>query len=103
MGIIVFGALLVGLLCGAVILTIVVLLFLLIRRRTGKGKSLYFVLLCLAGITLWGAGSILFPYNPPGTSPSAESLEYVLKRAFIIGMTPSGSVLGLLSAFFKSN
>ena len=103
MGIIVLGALLVGLLCGAFILAIAVILFLVIRRRTGKGKLLYFILLCLAGMTLWGAGSILFPYNPPGTSVSTERFEYVLKRAFMIGMTPSGSVLGLLSTFFKSN
>ncbi|OKH17562.1 hypothetical protein NIES208_08595 [[Limnothrix rosea] IAM M-220] len=106
MGGLVFGALIAGFLVGVLTFAVVIILFLLIRRKSTKKGLFWFILFCCAGILTWGAASILLPYGPlEGITPESftgEQFEYVMKRAFLIGMTPAGSALGLLSTYIKT-
>ncbi len=106
MGGIVFGTLLAGFLVGVLTFAVIIILFLLIRRKSTKKGLFWFILFCCAGILAWGAASILFPYSfLEGVTPESfteEHFEYVMKRAFLIGMTPAGSALGLLSMCIKT-
>ena len=101
MGVLILGSGIVGLLGSVVVITLSIIAMLFCRSTLDRGPWLMFALLGLVGVILIGyLGLASFPASRQG-APTAQDYESAMKGMFLLGFSPGGLSLGLMSLFFK--
>ena len=91
----------IGLLAGVIVLIVSIGTLIVFRKLMGRGPWIAFMAFGLLGMGLWFQMAIRSFPATPSTTPSTETYEQAMHIFFLIGLTPVGSALGLLSLFLR--